>query len=456
MALPSPSAIFFFQRPQWALAGSFLGLITVGAILLSLPISHGSQRIGILDALFTSTSAVCITGLVVVDTGTAFSRFGQSVIMILIQLGGLGIMTFAVLGTQLLGRRLSLQSQAMIADTFWQSDAAGTVRRDLKRIIGLTLLIEFIGMIFLYGHFRHVAGYEHPPVFSAAFHAVSAFCNAGFALQSDSVMSFRSSPLVMFVIMALVFLGGIGHSVTLEAVRRGIARITGNRMGSVNWTLHSRVVLSVSIALIIAGALLLLLTGADWETASWGQRSLDVLFQSVASRTAGFNSVDTSHLPLGALLIFIFLMFIGGAPASCAGGIKVTSAAVYFAEVRARLTGAREAALFGRRLPMDVIAKATLVIGLSVLWNLIGCLLLTITERAAADVHLQHLLFEQVSAFGTVGLSTGITPELSTGGRIWIILSMFVGRIGPLTAAMAMMPRETGGIRYPEERLMIG
>lgn len=456
MALPSQSTLFFFQRPQWALAGSFLGLIALGTLLLALPVSHGARQISALDALFTSTSAVCVTGLVVVDTGTDYSRFGHTVIMLLMQLGGLGIMTFAVLGTQLLGRRLSLQSQAMIAETFWQSDAASTVRRDLKRIVGMTLLIEAIGMLFLYGHFRHVTGYEHSAPFSAAFHAVSAFCNAGFSLHSDSMMHFRSSPLVMFVIMGLVFFGGIGHSVTLEAIRRSLTRITGSQKGSVNWSLHSRVVLSVSLFLIVAGSVLLYVSGADRETASFAQRWLDVLFQSVASRTAGFNSVDISRLPLASLLVLVLLMFIGGAPASCAGGIKVTSTAVYFAEVRARLTGAREAALFGRRLPTDVIAKATLVISLSVLWNLIGCLLLTITERSSTGIHLEQLLFEQVSAFGTVGLSTGITPELSTPGRIWIILSMFVGRIGPLTAAMAMMPKESGGIRYPEERLMIG
>lgn len=447
---------YFLTRPEGVLAGSFGGLIVAGTILLMLPASHGSTRIGFLDAIFTATSATCVTGLITVDTGTAFSRFGQTVILVLMQLGGLGIMTFAVLGTQLLGRRMSLQSQAMISETFWQGDAAGAVRRDLKRIVGMTLLIEAIGMILLFGHFRQVEDYAHPAAFSALFHAVSAFCNAGFSLHADSVIPFRSSALVMFVIMGLVFFGGIGHGVTLEAVRRLIQRFRDKKERAVNWTLHARVVLSVSLALIVMGTVCLLLTGTDAETASPWQRVLDVLFQSVASRTAGFNSVNVSALGMAPLLVLILLMFIGGAPASCAGGIKVTSLAVYIAEVRARLTRARDATLFGRRIPVDILSKVTLVIGISVAWNMVGCILLTVTERASPGVHLEQLLFEQVSAFGTVGLSTGITPTLSTTGKVWIILSMFVGRVGPLSAALLVLPGGATGVRYPEERLMIG
>lgn len=447
--------ILFFERPESVLVGSFASLIAIGTLLLSLPISHAGAPVTVIEAFFTATSAVCVTGLTVVDTGTAFSRLGQVVILVLIQLGGLGIMTFAALATQLLGQKMSMRSQALIADTFWQGDAATTARRDLRRIVALTFLIEAVGMIFLYGHLRHVPA-SQPPLFSALFHSVSAFCNAGFSIYPDNLVSLRHSPLVLTVIMLLIICGGLGHSVVLEAVRRVRAHITGKRNVSVNWSLHSRVVIATSALLIVGGAVVMLMVGLGDRSESWPVRVANALFQSVSARTAGFNTVDLAAAPVAALLLLILLMFIGGSPASCAGGIKTTSAAVYFAEVRARLVGARDISLLGRRLSNDVVAKATLVIGLSVLWNMIGCMFLTISESGRSSMRFEAMFFEQISAFGTVGLSTGITPQLSTAGRIWIILTMFIGRLGPLTATLAVLPRDPGGIRYPEERLMIG
>lgn len=455
MAKPYRPVLFFFERPESVLAGSFGSLILIGTVLLAIPASHGDKQIGVLDALFTATSAVCVTGLITVDTGSDFSRFGQSVILGLIQLGGLGIMTFAALGMQLLGGKMSFRSQALLADTLWQIDAATTVRRDLKRIVAMTVVIELVGMALLYSHLKGRDG-PHPPMFSAAFHAVSAFCNAGFSLHSDSLVSMRSSPLPMFGIMGLIILGGLGHTVVLEACRRLLGRVRGHYHGPINWTLNSRVVLTMSGILIVGGTVAFLMIGLGDSGDSILQRALNALFQSVTSRTAGFNSVDLSIAPVAALLIFIMLMFIGGSPASCSGGIKTTSVAVYFAEARSRLLGGRDVTLFGRRLPPEVVAKATLVIALAIGWNMFGCMFLALSELPTSGIHMEQLLFEQVSAFATVGLSTGITPRLSSAGKVWIILTMFIGRVGPLTAALAVLPREARGIRYPEERLMIG
>lgn len=449
-----PESIFF-ERPESVLVGSFIGLILLGSTLLYLPVSSTGPKIGFLESLFTATSAVCVTGLTVVDTSTAYSRFGQAVILVLIQLGGLGIMTFAALASQLLGKRMSFRSQALIADTFWQGDAASSVRKDLKRIIALTFVIEGFGMILLYSKLRFVHGPE-PALFSALFHSVSAFCNAGFSIYSDNLVSFKDSPLMMFVIMGLIISGGLGHSVVLEAARRLRCQITGRRPDSVKWMLHSRVVLSTSAVLIVGGAICMYIVGLGDGSDSTLQRIMNALFQSVSARTAGFNTVDLSGAPVAALLFLVLLMFIGGSPASCAGGIKTTSAAVYLAEVRARLQGSRDVVLFGRRLPNEVIAKVTLVIGLAVLWNMMGCMYLSLSESGTVGARFESLVFEQISAFGTVGLSTGITSQLSGAGKVWIILTMFLGRIGPLTAALAVLPRDLGGIRYPEERIMIG
>lgn len=455
MASPYRPVLFFFERPESVLAGSFICLILLGGIILSLPISHAGEPIHFIDAVFTSTSAVCVTGLITVDTGTAFSRFGQVVIIVLIQLGGLGIMTFAALALQLLGGKLSFRSQAMIADTFWQGDAASAVRRDLKHIVAMTVTVESIGMLLLYFRLRDVSG-SHPPIFSAAFHSISAFCNAGFSLYSDNLISLRTSPLVMTVIMVLIVLGGLGHNVVLEAARRIVGKLSGRYKGPLNWTLHSRVVLTTSALLIFGGAAALLILGLGDHSDGLPQRAMNALFQSVTARTAGYNSVDLVFTPTASLLVLILLMFIGGSPASCAGGIKTTSAAVSFAEARARMLGIQDVNLFGRRIPKEVVAKSTLVIGLAVGWNLFGCLFLTLSELPAQGMHLEHLLFEQISAFGTVGLSAGITPKLSSAGKVWIILTMFIGRVGPLTAALAVLPRTMGGVRYPEERVMIG
>lgn len=443
----------FIYRPQNLLVLTFLGLILLGTIALSLPAS-ANVPISPVDALFTSTSAVCVTGLITKDTASDFTRTGQTVILILIQLGGLGVMTFAAITAAILGRRVSFGSQAALSDVFFQ-DARGGLNRQLSAIIGLTLGLELLGAVTLWAVMPAPYGAHRSP-FDAAFLSISAFCNAGFSVYADSVISLNGSPIALSVIALLIILGGLGYTVLLEAVGRALRPFRRTPNATVRWSLNSRVVVSYSAGLIVLGAMALAAFGlTDRPNAAPVERIGHALFQSISARTAGFNSVDIPTLPLPALMMFIPLMFIGGSPGSAAGGIKTTSIAVWIAQLIGRLRGSEDISLFERRIPLEIVRKARLLVSVAILWNAVGVLVLVVTERAN-EFSFQGLIFEQVSAFATVGLSTGITPELTTGGKLWIIASMFVGRLGPLTVALAVFPRPRRHITYPYERIMIG
>lgn len=444
-----------FTRPEGMMAASFALLILVGTVLLALPAAHASGRVSPLDALFTATSAVCVTGLIVVDTGRDFTLFGQVVILVLIQLGGLGIMTFAALAAQMLGGRVSFRSQAVLADAFYQREAAGALKKNLKRIVALTLVLEIAGTWLLYLDFRHAPG-GHQPFFAAVFHSVSAFCNAGFSLNTESLTLYRGHLVTMFTVMTLIVLGGLGHTVVLEAIRRIGGRLRRRSIRPVRWSLSSRVVLVTSAALIAAGTVALWGFGLGESETSWSGALPNALFQSVTARTAGFNTIEIGGLPPASLLVLAGLMLVGGSPGSCAGGIKTTSIAVGFAYLRSQIRAERDVALFGRRLPQSIVSRAAVIVGLALLWNAIGCVFLAATESPQGGLPFESLLFEQVSAFATVGLSTGITGQLSVIGKLWIVLTMFVGRLGPLAIALLVIPRRSSDFRHPEERLMIG
>ena len=443
-----------FSRPEGFLAGTFLGLIIVGTILLSLPVAHADAGIGPLDALFTATSAVCVTGLIVVDTGQAFSRFGQTVILVLIQLGGLGIMTFAALVIQVVGHKLSFRSQAALQDVFYQKNAAASFRRSLKWIVLLTLVIEALGALLL---FRALpAGWDRgDAAYLSVFHAVSAFCNAGFSTFSESLVSLRGLGGFMTVISLLIIVGGLGYTVILEAITRAGCRLA-RRPNPVVWSLNTRVVLTTSLFLAVIGALFLSALGLTGNETGWSSRIGNAAFQSITARTAGFNTVEVGRLPVASLLCLAFLMFVGGSPGSCAGGVKTTTLAIWVARLRARLQHQDDVTIGRRRIPVDLVRKTGLLVGVAAVYNLIGVLVLSITETSDPQVHLQHVLFEQLSAFATVGLSTGLTPTLSAVGKLWIIITMFVGRLGPLTIALVVMERKPAAVRLAEERLMIG
>ncbi len=452
------SARFYISRmitPETALVGGFALLILIGAILLATPWASSASKIPFIDALFTSTSAVCITGLTVVDTGLAFSFFGQVLIVVLIQSGGLGIMMFAAIAFQMLGLRMSLKSQAVLHNTLFQKDLASQFQSAFKTIIALTFAIEGFGIILLTFFLSQTMDLG-AALFSAIFHCISAFCNAGFSLRSDNLLGLRDEYGVIFVIMGLIVLGGLGFSVLHEiwTVMRGNPLGLGERVLR-RFSLHSRVVLWVSGILIIGGAIVLLIFGLTSNENSWDAKLINSLFQSVTARTAGFNTVDIGKLPSASIFLLIILMFIGGSPGSCAGGVKTSSVAIYCARLVAGLRGQRDVQLGDRRLPHELVSKTDLLMGLAVFWNIIGIVILMTTE-STMKVDSLSLIFEQVSAFGTVGLSTGITPNLSTHGKLWLIATMFVGRLGPLTIAFWMIPRTKVRARYPKGTVMIG
>lgn len=453
----SKHLIPFLKSPQFLLVGGFASVILAGSLLLWLPWAHQPGQVSFLTALFTATSAVCVTGLIVVDTGTVFTSFGQVVILFLIQAGGLGVMTFAALTFRMLGRRLSLQSQMMLHDSFFQQDIGADFRQQFSRILKTTVIIEAAGLGVLFAALTVRTGDWGASLYSALFHAISAFCNAGFSIYQNNLVDLRDSQIIAGTIMALIVAGGLGHVVLLESwqyIRSFWDRQpyeTSPRLLSV----HARVVWRTSLTLILVGTVGILIFGLTQEEVSLTEKLSGALFQSVTARTAGFNTVNCGALPLGSVVLLIMLMFIGGSPGSCAGGIKTTSFAIWLAEMRAKLRGASEVNILERQVPGQILWRNTILIRLSAAWNLIGILLLLYTE-AQPGVGLHDVVFEQISAFGTVGLSTGLTEKLSSVGRLWIILTMFIGRVGPLTVAMWVVPERRLAIRHPRGRIMIG
>jgi len=443
------------RSPETGLIGGFAAVIFLGTLLLSLPWAQTTGKVGLIDALFTSTSAVCVTGLTVVDTEKDFTRFGHVVILLLIQTGGLGVMTFAALAFQLLGRRFSLQSEAVLHDTLFQRDVAGQFQRAFKTIVTLTFAIEGAGTLFLWLMLLPTMN-PGPALFSALFHSVSAFCNAGFSLRSDNLAGLRGNEGFLIVIMVLIILGGLGYTVLHELLNKAKGYAGPKRPSNVaRVTLHGRLVLWVSSILVVAGAVSFLIFGLTAAETTVSQKVLNAMFQSVTARTAGFNSLDIGALPQASLFILIALMFVGGSPGSCAGGVKTTTAAIWGARLLSALRGRRDVRILDRRLPWELVGRTDVLMALALFWNLVGTLFLLTTES-----HLPHgalgLMFEQISAFGTVGLSVGLTPDLSTAGKLWITLTMFVGRLGPLTIAIWMFPKERTHVRYPKGTVMIG
>jgi trk system potassium uptake protein len=438
--------------PAQLLLAVFAVTIFAGSVLLRLPVSVvEGARVSYLDALFTSASAVCVTGLVVVDTGSVYSRFGQMVILALIQAGGLGIMTFASIGFKLVGAKLPLTHQMALEDTFYQRSAAQEFLHTFPRILKLLAWIQGLGFLSL------AVGmlFSLPPrqaMYSAFFHTISAFCNAGFSIYPDSLTRFADNPLVMGATMLLIILGGLGYLVLVDLYTWAFKRKESFRGMPFRFSFHSRVVLMATGVLILGGMLVLLVAGV--RTGSiWGSLNA-ALFQSVTARTAGFNTVDIGSLPLAALLLLTILMFIGAAPGSCAGGIKVTSFAIWMARIRSALHGEASVCLLRREIPTDLVLRAVAVVGLATTWNVMGVMLLSVVMPKGTN--LAEMVFEQISAFGTVGLSTGLTALLPPVARVWIIMTMFIGRLGPITLLFCFITKRSAKIKYAEGRVMIG
>jgi len=446
-----------FLIPERTLILSFLIIILVGTCLLSLPYAARVKPAFFIDALFTATSAVCVTGLIVVDTGSFYSQFGQIVILALIQLGGLGIMTFSVFFYLLLGRSIGIRDRRIIQDTFSQFPIRN-IYVLLKSVFLYTIVIECAGALFLF-----IGWIDHFPLMTALyfslFHAVSAFCNAGFSLFPDSFASFQNNIPLNLSITSLIILGGMGFIVLKEIVGIGFRKNLPLRI-----SLHSKVVLTTSATLIVLGTLFIFFIERDNSLlkSPLSEQILISYFQSVTSRTAGFNTIPMVSLSNPTLFILIILMFIGASPGSCGGGIKTTNLATLLSLAFNRYKGREGATVFKRTIPQETVFRSVSIILASILAVTIITIFLLITQMGdlshteSRGLFLEYL-FETVSAFGTVGLSMGVTTKLNSAGKLITIAMMLLGRLGPLTLAFAMAQRvRKGEFHYAEENIIVG
>jgi len=445
-------------HPARTIILSFLGAILLGWILLSLPQASKGPPLSLVDALFTATSATCVTGLIVVDTGSQFSTFGQVVILVLIQLGGLGIMTFSALFLIFMGGRFSLKHRLLMQESFSQFPMKDIFHL-VRLVVSFTLLIEFLGALFLYGKFVRF----FPPFqasYYALFHSISAFCNAGFSLYETSFFAFQNDLLVNVVITTLIIIGGIGFFVLADFnLMERIVRLKKPRL-----SLHTKTVILVTGALILLGTVLVLVM--EWHNTlsgrSFGVKLLAAYFQSVTARTAGFNTLFTGRLTNATLFVLVLLMFVGASPGSTGGGIKTSTFGILIALLVSRIRGRRNVELFGRTVPLGIVAKAVSVTALALFTVIVFTLALSVVEGGLVSPQLKRgqfleFLFEITSAFGTVGLSTGVTSTLSSVGKILVAITIFIGRLGPLTLALAVGQRVIRrSYEYPEENIMVG
>lgn len=445
-------------KPARLLALSFAAAAFGGALLLMTPWASAGNPLGFTDAFFTAMSATCVTGLTVVDTGSQLTSFGQIVVLTLIQLGGLGIMTYSSLVLLLLRRRLSFSGESLLFETLGHREMVPH-KVLIRNVFLFTVCAEASGALFLFLAFA-----QRMPLAEAAyhgiFHSISAFCNAGFALHPDSFTSYRADWIVNCTLMGLIIAGGLGFVVFTDVGRalRSLHRRTGLRL-----RLHTKVVLAYSLGLTAAGALLIFVFESGNSLSGMGppETLLACLFQSVTPRTAGFNTIDYGIMRDVTLFATVGLMFVGASPGSCGGGIKTTAFAIVFALFKNRMLGRGHVTIFHRTIPDDIVNRAISILVASFILASVMAFLLLFTEvsphphRGESAVFLD-VLFESVSAFGTVGLSTGLTAKLSTAGRWIVITTMFAGRLGPLTLATAVGRSRRPTARFADEGVMVG
>lgn len=434
--------------PQFLVLG-FALIIMIGGLLLSLPVSTtNGEGLPLVDALFTATSATCVTGLVVVDTATYFTVFGQVVIMVLIQVGGLGFMTMATLIALVLRKRISLRERLILQEAMNQASMEGIVRL-IRKVLLYSLTIELVAAVLfaIRWSFDYSVGRA---IYMGVFHAVSMFNNAGFDLVGDfrSLMPYADDPLINIVAMSLIILGGIGFIVMSDLMEYKKKR---------KLSLHSKVVLSMTGFLIVFGAIVIFLfeytNPKTLGTLNGTGKVLASFFQSVTPRTAGANTLDIAGLRQATQFFIIIFMFIGASPGSTGGGIKTTTFTTLIGAVIAMIRGKEDIVLFHYRLAKDRIFKAITLTILALFLVVFMTMVLSTTE----DHSFLMILFEVTSAFGTVGLSMGLTPELTTFGKIIIMVTMFAGRLGPITLAYALQPKtEKELYRHPEGKIIIG
>lgn len=444
---------FKFTPVQIVVIG-FALTILIGALILKLPMAAADGKsTPFIDCLFTATSAVCVTGLVTVDTGTHWTYFGKTVIMMLIQIGGLGFMSFATLVSLIIGKKITLRERLVMQESLNSSSLQGLVRL-VKYILTFTFSVELAGALLLSTQFIPEFGLGKG-IYYSIFHSVSAFCNAGFDLMGNfaSLVPYYNNSIIILTVGALIVIGGLGFIVWDEIYHyKKIKR----------FSLHTKVVLSMTAILIASGAILFFVFEFNnpdtMQPMSLKGKLLSSLFASISPRTAGFNSVNLTAMTSASILLTIILMFIGGSPGSTAGGIKTSTFGILLMTVVSVIRGREDTEYFKRRVSKDIVYKAlaVTVIGLGIVFAV--TMILSFTERGSG-MPFEYYLYEATSGFGTVGLTLGLTQKLTAFGKALIALTMYAGRVGPLTIAVALTIRKHdkgNSIRYPEDKILVG
>ncbi|HMA69602.1 MAG TPA: TrkH family potassium uptake protein [Candidatus Mcinerneyibacterium sp.] len=428
---------------------SFIVIIMIGTFLLMMPrATVSSDGISFVDSLFTSTSAVCVTGLIVVDTATYFTRFGQIIILVLLQIGGLGLMTFTSFFSIFFFRKMTIREKFMMSHVL-NYDSIGDVQKIISKILIITFSFEFIGAVSLYFRFKNYFKDTALTIFHSIFQSVSAFCNAGFSTFTTSLERFSGDIGINLTVAGLIIVGGLGFLVLLE-----LFNSFGNEVKLLS--IQAKLVLTVTVVLIFLGTIFIYILESNnlLMNLPVKEKILASFFQSVTTRTAGFNTISTGNLTMPVLFMMIFLMFVGASPGSTGGGIKTTTFGLLIATIWSTIKGKRDVELFNRRISKSLIYRVISLVFISIMFVFAIFLVLLITENFS----IQDTLFELISAFGTVGLSTGITSSLSTVGKVAITVTMFVGRLGPITLALALSTQEKKvNVQYPKESsIMVG
>ena len=432
------------------LALGFIFVILVGALILTLPISTTSgERTNFLDALFTATSAVCVTGLIVVDTGTYWNMFGQTVIMILIEIGGLGFMSFTTLIAIILGKKITLRERLILQDAMNTFNIQGLVKM-VKYVLVFTVTVQFFGTLLFSTQFIPEYGLGRG-LFYSIFHSISAFCNAGFDIFGNfsSLTYYNSNAVVILVASALIIIGGLGFTVLSELYsKKSLKKVS----------IHSKMVILMTTVLVLGGTLLMFLFENNnvntIANMSFFDKIMNSFFASVTPRTAGFNSISTNGMTTAGQFLTIILMFIGGSPGSTAGGIKTTTIGILIVTIICVIQGKEDAEVFKKRFSKGLVYKAFTLIFIGVSLVIFVTMLLSYTEK---EVSFIALFYETVSAFGTAGLTLGLTSKLSSVGKVLIMIMMYLGRVGPLTVVLSITRKKINlGIKYPEGKILIG
>lgn len=434
--------------PVRILALGFFAVIMTGSLLLMLPISSKTGAITpFIDAFFTATSAVCVTGLVTLNTAEHWTYFGTTVIMLLIQIGGLGFMSFATLFALILGKKITLKDRLIMQEAMNTFSLQGLVKL-AKYILMFTFAVEGIGALFLSTTFIPDYGIGKGIYFSI-FHSVSAFCNAGFDLTGNSLVPYADNAVIILTISALIVIGGLGFTVWAEIYNfKGIKKLS----------VHSKLVISMTIFLIVGGWILMYVFEINnpetLEGMSLKGQLLSSFFASVSPRTAGFNSISMPGMTVAGTFLTIMLMFIGGSPGGTAGGVKTTTAGILIMTVISVFRNDEDTKLYNRTVSKALVYKAFVIFTIAMALVIAETMILSFTEAGAS---LEYILYEVVSAFATVGLSLGLTPELSVIGKLLIAITMYIGRVGVLTLFLALSNRKNGnGIKYPEAKILVG